>query len=63
MSVTQIVRVFVAVGIQDEQLLFVACPDQQQLYTLSHKRHDFHDFRKKDVEYKMCVQSFSTIFV
>ena len=37
----------------------VACPALQNVYTLSHKRHDF---RKKDVEHRMCVLIFSTTF-
>ena len=33
----------------------VACPALQYFPTLSHKRHDF---RKKNIEYKMCVLIF-----
>jgi len=36
----------------------VVCPVLQYFSTLSHKRHDF---RKKDVEHKMCVSIFCII--
>jgi hypothetical protein len=55
-SVTQPVCAFVAVGIQHARLSFVASPDRQTLYTLSHKPHDFHNFRKKVIEHKMCLE-------
>jgi hypothetical protein len=38
----------------------VACPDVRYFFTLFHKRHVF---RKKVIEHKMCVLTFSTTFV
>ena len=58
MSITQSGCSFVALGIQHAQLSSVAFPAQQKFYTSSHKRHDF---RKKVIEHKMSVSSFSTI--
>ena len=53
--------VFVALGIQHamrmRQTVIVACPTLQYFSTLSHKRQDF--LKKKVIEHKMCVLSFS----
>jgi hypothetical protein len=61
MSITQPVCVFVALSIQHAmRMRHIAYPALLHFSTLSHKRHDY---RKKLLNIKMCVSSFSITFV
>jgi len=65
-SITYSECVSLALGIQHATrmrhiiLSSVACPALQYFPTFSHKRYEF---RKKIIEHKMCVLSFSIIFI
>jgi hypothetical protein len=60
LHVLHILNVFVALGIQHAMRMGSVTPAVQYFSTLFHKRHNF---RRKAVEHKMCVPSFSTTFV
>jgi len=67
LSITYSDCVFLALGVQHALhmrhiiLSTVAFPALKYFSTLSYKWHDFR--RKKFIEYKMCVATFSTNFV